>query len=127
MPVTQPERPVLSSLHADVAALATPERAKANTWFFKTGPGQYGEGDQFAGLTLPQVRTLVKQYRDLSIDDCEELLHSLGFAVVRVRHFGTTARIEVPTADLARLWSESVRPRCTLRQSATLRSPTLNA
>ena len=67
---------MLSSLHANVSALATPERAKANTWFFKTGPGEYGEGDQFAGLTLPQVRTLVRQYRDLSIEDCEELLHS---------------------------------------------------
>jgi 3-methyladenine DNA glycosylase AlkD len=70
------ERAVLSALHADVAALATPERAKANTWYFKTGPGEYGEGDQFAGLTLPQVRSLVKKYRDLSIEDCEELLHS---------------------------------------------------
>jgi 3-methyladenine DNA glycosylase AlkD len=66
----------LSALQAEVAALASPERAKANTAYFKTGPGQYGEGDQFAGLTLPQMRSLVKKYRDLGIDDCEELLHS---------------------------------------------------
>src|SRR5262245_11101774 len=66
----------LDSLHADVAAMSSPERAKSNTWFFKTGPGQYGEGDLFAGLTLPQCRALVKQYRDLSIEDCEALLHS---------------------------------------------------
>jgi hypothetical protein len=52
---------MLSSLHADVSALATTVRAKANTWFFKTGPGEYGEGDQFAGLTLPQVRSARKE------------------------------------------------------------------
>src|ERR1700756_340674 len=66
----------LAALHDDVLSLATPERAKSNAWFFKTGPGQYGEGDQFAGLTLPQVRGLVKKYRDISLDDVETLLHS---------------------------------------------------
>jgi 3-methyladenine DNA glycosylase AlkD len=67
---------MLPALHADVTALATPERAKSNAWFFKTGPGQYGEGDQFGGLTLPQVRSLVRKYRDLSLEDAEALLHS---------------------------------------------------
>ncbi|HLF76886.1 MAG TPA: DNA alkylation repair protein [Dehalococcoidia bacterium] len=67
---------MLPALHADVTALTSPERAKNNTWFFKTGPGQYGEGDQFAGLTLTQVRGLVRKYRDLSPEDAEALLHS---------------------------------------------------
>ncbi len=67
---------VLTALHADVSAVATPERAKTNAWFFKTGPGQYGEGDQFAGLTLPQIRGLVKKYRELPLEDVETLLHS---------------------------------------------------
>ena len=67
---------MLQALRAEVQALASPERAKNNAWFFKTGPGQYGEGDQFAGLTLTQIRGLVRKYRDLSIEDCETLLHS---------------------------------------------------
>ncbi len=41
----------------------------------------------------------------------EELLHALGFAVVRVRHFGETARIEVPLADLPRLLAPDLRER----------------
>ena len=41
----------------------------------------------------------------------EELLHSLGFAVVRVRHFGETARVEVPVADLPRLLEPGTRER----------------
>lgn len=46
-------------------ALATPTRAKVNAWFFKTGKGQYGEGDVFIGVTVPQVRSIVK---DVSLD-----------------------------------------------------------
>jgi hypothetical protein len=65
---------MLQALRPEVQALASPERAKTNAWFFKTGPGQYGEGEQFAGLTLTQIRGLVRKYRDLSIDDSETLL-----------------------------------------------------
>jgi 3-methyladenine DNA glycosylase AlkD len=67
---------MLAALHADVAALATPERARSNAWFFKTGPGQYGEGDSFAGLTLPQIRALLRKYRGVSLEDATQLLHS---------------------------------------------------
>jgi 3-methyladenine DNA glycosylase AlkD len=41
--------------------LGAPERARVSQSFFKTGPGEYGEGDVFVGLTVPQVRTLVKE------------------------------------------------------------------
>lgn len=41
----------------------------------------------------------------------EELLHALGFSVVRVRHFGDTAKVEVPLADLSRLEAEPTRGR----------------
>ena len=47
-------------------ARADPARAKASQWFFKTGPGQYGEGDRFLGLTLPELRQLAKEYEALS-------------------------------------------------------------
>jgi hypothetical protein len=44
--------------------------------FFKTGSGQYGEGDIFIGLTVPQVRSVVKTFQDLSLTETEKLLHS---------------------------------------------------
>lgn len=53
-----------------------PARAKFLPTFFKTGPGQYGEGDRFLGLTLPQIRGLAAAYRDLSLADLEALLES---------------------------------------------------
>ena len=45
--------------------------------FFKTGPGQYGEGDEFLGLKVPQTREIVKMtVRDTPLDEVPELLMS---------------------------------------------------
>ena len=40
----------------DLAAIADPEKAESFAWFFKTGKGEYGEGDRFLGITVPQQR-----------------------------------------------------------------------
>ena len=44
--------------------------------FFKTGPGEYGEGDQFIGLRVPQTRQICRDFFDLSIDQIETMLES---------------------------------------------------
>lgn len=54
--------------------LAQPERAVLIARFFKTAPGQYGEGDQFLGLSMPQQRVVVNQYRNLPLDETEQLV-----------------------------------------------------
>lgn len=61
---------------AALKKLATPERAAASMRFFKTGPGQYGEGDIFIGLSVPQIRSVVKTFQELSLTETEKLLHS---------------------------------------------------
>ena len=44
--------------------------------FFKTGKGQYGEGDKFLGVTVPNIRIVAKEFCDVSFDVIEELMHS---------------------------------------------------
>jgi 3-methyladenine DNA glycosylase AlkD len=56
--------------------LADPARAKSSQWFFKTGPGQYGEGDRFLGFTVPVLRTLVSEYAALPLRATASLLKS---------------------------------------------------
>lgn len=66
----------LTQLRTDLKSLENPEKAKIYQRFFKTGPGEYGEGDIFLGLTVPQSRSLVKKYSSLSLKEIESLLAS---------------------------------------------------
>lgn len=59
-----------------IQSLADPERAKLLARYFKTGPGEYGEGDIFIGLKVPQVRKLAKEFKALSIEETLKLLKS---------------------------------------------------
>jgi len=66
----------LSQLKCDFETMANPEQAGILQRFFKTGPGQYGQGDVFLGIKVPPQRALAKQYRDLPLDDVASLLQS---------------------------------------------------
>ncbi len=57
-------------------ALSSSTRAQVLQGFFKTGPGGYGEGDVFIGVTIPQIRTIVRRFHDLSEKDVETLVMS---------------------------------------------------
>ena len=57
-------------------ALADPRRAKILQGFFKTGPGQYGEGDRFLGLTVPRIRELVRRFHPADFAELPPLLAS---------------------------------------------------
>ena len=57
-------------------AAADPERAIGVAGFFKTGPGDYGEGDRFLGIRVPDLRRIVRAHRGLPREDVFELLRS---------------------------------------------------
>ncbi len=62
--------------HAALLALANQNKAEFLAGFFKTGKGQYAEGDRFLGITVPAIRQLARQYQQLGLKDCERLLQS---------------------------------------------------
>ncbi len=66
----------LSSLKKDLRSQASKEKAKILQRFFKTGPGEYGEGDVFLGVTVPKVRSVARQYLKLPFSDVKKLLQS---------------------------------------------------
>ena len=57
-------------------SLENREQARFNQRFFRTGPGEYGEGDLFLGLRVPQIRKLAREYSSLSLKGLETLLAS---------------------------------------------------
>ncbi len=66
----------LDEMKKEFQKLANPEQAKNLQRFFKTGKGQYGEGDLFLGIKVPEQRKLAKKFYHLSIKETKELLHS---------------------------------------------------
>ncbi len=67
---------MIDELKADLRKFASAEKAKNLARFFKTGPGQYGEGDRFIGVTVPQSHTAAKKYKNLPLEETATLLHS---------------------------------------------------
>lgn len=68
---------LLLEVQKEIRALADPAKAKNSTWFFKTGPGQYGEGDKFLGLSTPQMQLISKKYKNLSLTEIDKLIASV--------------------------------------------------
>jgi len=101
---------VIAALHQ----VADSSRAEHSARFFKTGPGQYGEGDIFIGVTVPQTREVARQFRDVPPAEALELLESpehevrLCGTVILVNRF-RRSRSEVQRAELFALYLSSVR------------------
>ncbi len=66
----------MSVVSKELKKYASLKRKKANEWFFKTGVGQYGEGDKFLGVSNPDARTVVSKFIRLSFLDIQEVLNS---------------------------------------------------
>jgi len=67
---------MLKDLLFEIEAEFDRERAEHSKRFFKTGKGEYGEGDVFYGLSVPKQRKIAKKYENLSLKEIQELLNS---------------------------------------------------
>ncbi|TSC60531.1 MAG: putative DNA alkylation repair enzyme [Parcubacteria group bacterium LiPW_15] len=63
-------------IRRDLRAHADPKKAKLLAGFFKTGKGEYGEGDKFIGVMVPATRGVVKKYKDVKLPEALKLLRS---------------------------------------------------
>jgi 3-methyladenine DNA glycosylase AlkD len=68
--------PTLPTIRKSIRALSNAEDAVFLQRYFKTGPGDYGEGDRFLGVRVPVLRRLARDARGLSVPNAFELLHS---------------------------------------------------
>jgi len=64
------------NIQTELKKLVNPVQAQNLSRFFKTGPGQYGEGDKFLGLKVPQIRVVAKKFVHLDFVDLQNLLNS---------------------------------------------------
>ncbi len=66
----------IAEISSELVKLSEPRRAEIHQRFFKTGKGEYGEGDLFLGIRVPHIRKLVRKYRGLSLTEAEKLMQS---------------------------------------------------
>lgn len=100
------------AVRAELAARADPVRAAGMARFFKTGPGQYGAGDVFAGVSVPDVRRVVRAHRDLPLEEIDALLndsvheHRLAAVLLLADRYSRAAKAggTAQCAEVARLY-----------------------
>jgi 3-methyladenine DNA glycosylase AlkD len=68
--------PAVAAIEKELRGLGDPEAAAFLARFFKTGPGEYGEGDRFLGIRVPVLRKLARKHQSLRLSDCRALLVS---------------------------------------------------
>ena len=67
---------MIPGLKKELEDKANSKKAKILQKFFKTGPGEYGEGDVFLGVAVPETREIARKYSTLKLEDAVKLLHS---------------------------------------------------
>ncbi len=67
---------LVQNIQRKIQELGNSEKAKVLQRFFKTGPGEYGEGDVFVGVKVPELRKLAKEYQEITVKEVKQLLRS---------------------------------------------------
>lgn len=100
----------LQQLRQDLRSYVNPEKAAFYPRFFRCSKGDYGEGDEFLGITVPDIRRAIKSYQNLSTRDCqvllaskwhEERLAALLILVYQYKHASTARRQSIYDLYLA--------------------------
>ena len=74
--LAKPQPVTLESIRKQLHASAEPSRVSILQRFFKTGPGEYAEGDRFIGVTVPSLRKVCRECRGAPLNHALALLRS---------------------------------------------------
>jgi 3-methyladenine DNA glycosylase AlkD len=104
------------AVEAQLRALGDPEHAAFVAGYFKTGPGEYAEGDHFLGLRMPALRKLAREHEDLPLRSVRALLRSrwhearLLALLILVRAYQRATRAGDPVVrdEIYRLYLDSL-------------------
>ncbi|MBO4558163.1 MAG: DNA alkylation repair protein [Bacteroidales bacterium] len=106
-------------LLTSIMARHDPEQVEPLARFFKTGPGQYGEGDKFLGIKVPVTRQVVKDaWRQVSFGNLEECIGSeyhevrLAALLALVEIFGHARRMPADSPLATEAPGDTLRQRC---------------
>ncbi len=106
---------MLEELKKELQSLANEEQAKILQRFFKTGKGEYGEGDIFLGINVPAQRELAKKYIILSLPKIQELLkskiheHRLVGLIILNEKYNKAKANEEEKANIANFYLKNTR------------------
>jgi 3-methyladenine DNA glycosylase AlkD len=104
---------LLDHVKKDLRKQADPDRAKVLSRFFKTGKGEYGEGDRFLGIPVPEQRRIAKKYKALSLQDLEKLIstkiheHRLVALLILILQYAHAH--EQDKRDMVKFYLENIR------------------
>lgn len=91
------------SIMSEIHALANEEKREVLQKFFKTGKGEYGSGDKFLGVTVPQIRAVAKANRDVGLKELEPLVCSEWHEVRLCALLVLVQKMSKATSDEGRL------------------------
>jgi 3-methyladenine DNA glycosylase AlkD len=104
---------IIAEIQEELADLSNPEDAAFLQRYFKTGPGQYGEGDLFRGIRVPVIRKLSRKYRDTPLGAAGLLLRSayhedrlLALLILMCKYTGAD---ETGKSDIYKFYLEHTR------------------
>jgi len=98
---------MLNQLIDDLKKAGDEEKVKVFSRFFKTGKGEYGEGDRFLGITVPNTRSIARKYKNISRKDLQKLLsskiHELRLCALMILRMQYESSFAKATADKEKL------------------------
>ena len=87
-------------VEVELKKLGSKKKSESSAWFFKTGKGQYGEGDVFIGVTVPEQRVVAKEFANIPLTEITKLLENkihecrLTALIILVTQFRSSSEIE---------------------------------